>query len=166
MSTPGRRPAVIIIVFDLLYSCASPFQVGVPSVNVIDFLSSRQTFPKANPPTFLSCNIHQPLLSQLPRDAPSFGSILFGLVSHLLNFRQGVLGFINLPLSLLQLSMIQLQLFRLPLQRLLQFDPLFRLLLQPTRSMRRPAFRIVRALFLLRELGGQSLGQFAIMRRS
>ena len=151
MSTP-RCPAVIVVVLDLLYGCAS-FQVAVPSVDIFDFLSSCQTLPETNPSTFLAGNIHQPLFSQPPRNTPGFGSSVFGLVSHLLDFRQGVLGFINLSLGLLQLDLIQLQFFRLLLQRLFQPDPGFRLLLQPNRSVGRPAFRIIRTLFLLRKLG-------------
>ena len=42
---------------------------------------------------------------------------MFSLVFHLLDFRQGVLGFISLPLGLLQLNLIQLQLLRLLVQR-------------------------------------------------
>ena len=78
---------------------------------------------------------------------------MFGFVSHLLDFRQDVLSFINLLLGLLQLNLIQLQLFRLLLQRLFQPDPGFHLLLQPNRGVRRTVFRAVRALLPLRDLG-------------
>ena len=104
MPTP-RCSAVIVVVLDFLHGRAS-FQVAVPWVDIIDFLSSRKTLLETNPPTFLTSNIHQPLLSQFPRDAPGFSSSMFGLVSHLLDFRQGVLGFKNLPLGLLQLNLV------------------------------------------------------------
>ena len=83
---------------------------------------------------------------------------MFGFVSHLLDSRQDVLSFINLPSGLLQLNLIHLQLFRLLLQGLLQPDPGFHLLLQPNRGVRRTAFRIVRTLLPLRELGRRSVG--------
>ena len=100
---PRSCSAVIVIIVDLLHSCAS-LQVMVPSVDIFNFLPSRQALLEANPPTFLTSNVHQPLLSRPSRDTHSFGSSVLGLVSHLLDFRQGVLGFINLPLSLLQLN--------------------------------------------------------------
>jgi hypothetical protein len=62
MATP-RCPAVIVIILDRLHGRAS-FQLS----------SRQQALLEANPPTFLTNNIRQPLLFQPPCDAPGFGS--------------------------------------------------------------------------------------------
>lgn len=163
MSAP-RCTTVIIIVVGLLRG-RTGFDVGITPIDVVNLLPSRQTLSEANPPALFTSDIHQPLLSQFPRDTPGFCSSVLCLIPHSLNFGEGVLGFINLPLSLLQLHLVQLQLFCLLLQRVLRLDPSLGFFFQPNRRVCRPAFRIIRALFLLGELRGQRLSPLTKMGR-
>ena len=133
--------------FCFVRSSRASFKVAVPSVNIIDFLSFRQIFPTSN--------IYQSLFFQSLLDVPGFGSSMSCFIFHLLDFRQGALSFENLHSGLLRLNLIQLQFSQLPFKRPFQPDPGLCLLLQSNRSARRPAFRIVRALLVPRELGGR-----------